>query len=127
MWQFSKLRAVAIQYMTPELPQHRNAAEWINLARTYSVHEWLLPALHMLARRQLPLQSYEVNLLGIETVFKMAEVRESYLAGSYCRGYQNTARASWNFEHEIRRVFGDEVSESPGQRLRRSDSWELYD
>ena len=103
--------------MTPELPQHRTAAEWISLARTYSVHEWLLPALHMLARRDQPIQSCEVLQLGIETVLKMAEVRESYTAGGVYGqydygGYHNTTRASWNFEHEIRRVFEDDLKVS---------------
>ena len=93
LWQFTTLRAVAIENMTPLLKRSGGSAKWISLARTYSVREWLLPALHALARRQLPLQIYEVDLLGIETVLKMAEVRESYLAGSY-GGYQNTARAS---------------------------------
>ncbi|TBU26986.1 hypothetical protein BD309DRAFT_1021809 [Dichomitus squalens] len=110
MWGFEKLRRIAIDSLTPLL-QKEDPVGWITLARTYEVYEWLLPALHALARRTKVLQPEEVEPLGIITVVKMAEVRESFpLAdrnGNYYRGY--ATRETHDFISVIRRVFEEEL------------------
>ncbi|KAI0739027.1 hypothetical protein C8Q80DRAFT_1203405 [Daedaleopsis nitida] len=109
MWRFEKLRRVAIDSLTPLL-QLEDPVRWISLARKYDVHEWLFPSLHALARRTKAQQLGEVADLGIATVVKMAEVRESYV-GNYNNNFQrNTfSRSQHNFEAEIRRLFKEEL------------------
>ncbi|RPD56040.1 hypothetical protein L227DRAFT_656560 [Lentinus tigrinus ALCF2SS1-6] len=75
MWNFTALRAIAIDNLTILL--RTDPVQWISLARTYDVREWLMPALLALARRSQPLQLHEAEVLGIATVVKMAEVREN--------------------------------------------------
>ena len=110
MWSFAKLRRVAIDSLTPLL-QLEDPVRWISLARKYDVHEWLFPSLHALARRTKAQQLDEVAELGIATVVKMAEVRESYVANvNYSNNYQRvTTRSQHNFETEIRRLFREEL------------------
>ncbi|TFK89040.1 hypothetical protein K466DRAFT_546042 [Polyporus arcularius HHB13444] len=117
MWHYATLRAVAIDSLTPMLQQYE-PVQWISLARKYDVREWLLPALHALARRKQPLQLHEVEPLGIATAIKMAEVRESYVSvvsqgRGNARGYGSQQfqqeRETANFEYEIRRLFEDEL------------------
>ncbi len=125
MWHYATLRAVAIERLTPMLQQY-DPVQWISLARKYDVHEWLLPALHALARRERPLQLHEVTPLGIATLVKMAEVRESrgvahvggyHIHGSFGGTHSHAGgfgsyrqeRETMNFEPEIRRLFKGEL------------------
>ncbi|KAI1788629.1 hypothetical protein LXA43DRAFT_974680 [Ganoderma leucocontextum] len=110
MWSFDSLRRVAIDNLRPLLEQE-DPVQWVTLARKYEVHEWLLPSLHALARRQEALQVDEVEPLGIVTVVKMAEVRERFPFGGNSGNYRNAgyaSRATHNFEQEISRVFREE-------------------
>lgn len=105
MWHFHGLRRTAIDKLTP-LVQDWDPIQWIVLARKCDVHEWLLPALNALARRPQALKLHEVNSLGIETVVKMAEVRESFNEQG---SYRHSSRENGNFEGEIQRLFADEL------------------
>ncbi|KAI0760178.1 hypothetical protein C8Q74DRAFT_1294525 [Fomes fomentarius] len=109
MWHFHGLRRTAIDRLTP-LVQDGDPIQWIVLARKYDVHEWLLPALNALARRPRALQLHEVNSLGIATVVKMAEVRESFNEQG---SYRHSSREDGNFEGEIQRLFADELPREP--------------
>ena len=108
MWQFARLRRVAIDNLRPLL-ENEDPVRWIVLACKYDVHEWLLPSLHALARRPKAQQLNEVDSLGIVTVVKMAEVRESYTGNMAYRGQYAVSRSVHNFEPEIRRLFADEL------------------
>ena len=109
MWQFARLRRVAIDNLRPLL-EKEDPVRWIVLARKYDVHEWLLPSLHALARRPQAQQLNEVDSLGIVTVVKMAEVRESLYTGNMGhRGQYTVYRSVHNFEGEIWRLFADEL------------------
>ena len=106
MWCFTRLRRTAIDTMKPMLI-YGDPVQCIVLSRKYEVHEWLSPGLHALARRDAPLQFDEVNVLGILTIIRMAEVRESVINGRYGA----CPRGSFDFSPIIRRVFGDELKE----------------
>ena len=110
MWGFDNLRRAAIDSLRTLL-ETEDPVLWVTLAYKYEVHEWLLPSLHALARRQKALQIDEVEALGVVTVVKMAEVRESFPFGGNS-GYRNSyaSRATHNFEEEIRRVFREELA-----------------
>ncbi|KAI0656888.1 hypothetical protein C8Q70DRAFT_920440 [Cubamyces menziesii] len=117
MWQFTKLRRVAIDKLTPLLKAADIPVRWLGLARQYDVHEWLFPALHALARRVQPIQLEEVESLGIATVIKMAEVRESFVGWTRSpndsfHAHVPTVRLQYDFTTIIRRVFQDELKDS---------------
>ncbi len=94
------------------LLEKEDPALWVTLAYKYEVHGWLFPSLHALARRQEALRMNEVEALGIGTVVKMAEVRESFPFGKDNGYYRNSyaSRATHNFEQEIRRLFSEELA-----------------
>lgn len=111
MWQFHSLRCVALDKLKLYLPHlSEDPVRWLCLARQYDVDEWLLPSLRALARRPKAIQLEEVDLLGLKTVVKMAEVRESFRG---CTGEGNVHRARSRhhakFSTEIKRLFGEEL------------------
>ena len=112
MWGFDELRGVAIDNLRPLL-ENEDPVRWIVLARKYNVHDWLLPAFHALARRPEALQLEKVEPLGIVTIVKMGQIRESFPfngpSGSYNRRTTNVSRQEHNFEHKIRIAFRDEL------------------
>ena len=109
MWRFARLRRAAIDGMTPLL-ENDDPVRRIVLARLYDVGEWLFSALHALARRAQPLQLSEVAPLGISTIIKMAEVRESFVGvGSGRSGY--VTRVSYDYGRIIHRLFRDELKD----------------
>lgn len=127
MWHFHGLRRTAIDKLTP-LVQNGDPIQWIVLARKCDVHEWLLPALNALARRPQALQLHEVNSLGIATVVKMAEVRESFNRESFNKGshkHSKYSRGTGNVEREIQRLFADELPQE-SRRLANDSEYE-YD
>ena len=106
------MRRAAIDALRPLL-EEEDPVLWVTLTYKYEVHEWLFLSLHALARRPKALQMGEVDALGIVTVVKMAEVRESFPFGDNSTGYyrnSHVSRATHNFEQQIRRVFEDELS-----------------
>ena len=112
MWGFHELRYIAIDSMKPLL-KSEDPVRRIVLARKYDVRVWLLPALHALARRPRSLQLHEVEPLGIATIVKIAEVRDTFpvtgSSGSYHRRTVSASRETHNFEEDIRRVFQYEL------------------
>jgi hypothetical protein len=74
MWSFSGVRASAVDALTAMTIE---PVEKVRLAVLYDVPQWLLPAFVELARRPKPPTLAEARILGLETVTKLAEVRES--------------------------------------------------
>ncbi len=111
MWQFQSLCRVALDKLKLYLPHlNEDPVRWLCLARQYDVEEWLLPSLRALARRRQAIQLEEVELLGVETVVKVAEVRESFRG---CTGegdvHRVRSRHHAQFTTEIKRLFGEEL------------------
>ena len=70
-WGFSSLRKLAIKSIRPP-----TLHDQLVLARTYSVEQWVLPALTALCSRALPLSLDEARHMDIEDVILVAAVRE---------------------------------------------------
>ena len=70
-WGFSSLRKLAIKSIRPP-----TSHDQLVLARTYSVEQWVLPALTALCSRALPLSLDEARHMDIEDVILVAAVRE---------------------------------------------------
>ena len=88
--------------MTPLL-EDEEPVRRIVLSREYEVPEWLFPGLHALAQRKTPLQLHEVAILGISTIIRMAEVRETEATRE---------REDCDFSTVIYQVFEDEIDEA---------------
>lgn len=111
-WQFFEQRRTAIQNLTLHL-NDGNPAQWVCLARQCKVGEWLLPSLEALARRGKAMQLEEVESLGVETVVKMAEVRESFrscIGGT--RFHWPQQRNQGDYSEAIKRLFGKELEQA---------------
>ena len=76
-WGFASLRKLALKSIEPPTPHHQ-----LMLARTYSVEEWVLPALTALSSRSLPLGLDEARQMDIEDVILVASVREEIRDGA---------------------------------------------
>lgn len=70
-WDFSSIRRLALNNIQPPTPHDR-----LLLARTYSVDDWVNPALSALCERSAPLSLDEARQMGIEDVILVATVRE---------------------------------------------------
>ena len=70
-WGFDSLRKLAIKSIRPP-----TSYDQLVLARTYSVEQWVLPALSVLCSRALPLSLDEARQMDIEDVVLVAAVRE---------------------------------------------------
>jgi hypothetical protein len=70
-WDFSSIRRLALDNIQPPTPHDR-----LLLARTYSVNDWLVPALSELCERRAPLNLVEARQMDIEDVVLIATVRE---------------------------------------------------
>jgi hypothetical protein len=70
-WDFSSIRRLALDNIQPPTPHDR-----LLLARTYSVNNWLVPALSELCERRAPLSLVEARQMDIEDVVLIATVRE---------------------------------------------------
>jgi hypothetical protein len=76
-WDFASLRKLALKSIRPPTSHDR-----LMLARTYSVVEWILPALSALCSRTLPLSLDEAQQMDIEDVILVATVREEIRGGA---------------------------------------------
>lgn len=116
MWEYAALRAIAISKLTSLLNNNNEdvLVRWLCLAREYGVQQWVFPALHALARRAQAIRLEEMEPLGIATVIKLAEIRESYVPSSYNTGYHSvsSSRMLHNFSSIIRRLFSQELAEA---------------
>ena len=76
-WDFASLRKLALKSIEPPTSHQQ-----LVLARTYSVEEWVLPALTALCSRALPLSLDEARQMDIEDVILVASVREEIRDGA---------------------------------------------
>ena len=76
-WDFASLRKLALKSIRPP-----TSHDQLVLARTYSVEEWVLPALTTLCSRSLPLSLDEARQMDIEDVILVAAVREEIRDGA---------------------------------------------
>jgi hypothetical protein len=70
-WGFASIRRLALTAIKPPTPYDR-----LLLARTYSVDEWVVPALSALCERAQPLTISEARQMDIEDVVLVVTVRE---------------------------------------------------
>jgi len=70
-WDFASIRKLALGSIKPPTPHDR-----LILARTYSVDEWVVPALSALCERSTPLSLSEARQMSIEDVVLVSTVRE---------------------------------------------------
>ena len=76
-WGFASLRKLALKSIRPP-----TSHDQLVLARTYSVKEWVLPALTALCSKSLPLSLDEARQMDIEDVILVATVREEIRGGA---------------------------------------------
>ena len=70
-WGFTSIRKLALGSIEPPTPLDR-----LLLARTYSVDDWVIPALSALCERTTPLTLSEARQMSIEDVVLVSTVRE---------------------------------------------------
>ena len=76
-WGFASLRKLALKSIRPP-----TSYDQLVLARTYSVEEWVLPALTALCSRSLPLSLDEARQMDLQDVILVAAVREEIRDGA---------------------------------------------
>ncbi|KAJ3573832.1 hypothetical protein NP233_g2178 [Leucocoprinus birnbaumii] len=75
MWDMGRVRSTAINHLVPDLeddPSYR----W-KLAKQYDIEDWIQPALDKLIRRNESLGLRDLQFLDLDTVLRIAAVRES--------------------------------------------------
>jgi len=70
-WGFASIRRLALNSIEPPTPH-----DSLLLARTYSVDDWVIPALSALCKRTTPLSLSEARQMSIEDVVLVSTVRE---------------------------------------------------
>ena len=70
-WDFASIRRLALGSIKPPTPHDR-----LLLARTYSIDDWVVPALSALCERTAPLSLSEARQMSIEDVVLVSTVRE---------------------------------------------------
>ena len=70
-WGFASIRKLALGSIKPPTPHDR-----LRLARTYSIDDWVVPALSELCERTTPLTLPEARQMSIEDVVLVSTVRE---------------------------------------------------
>ena len=70
-WDFASIRRLALNNIQPPTPYDK-----LLLARTYSVDDWVVPALSALCERRSPLSLDEARRMDIQDVVLVATVRE---------------------------------------------------
>ena len=76
-WGFDSLRKLASKSIKSPTPYDQ-----LLLARTYSVDQWVLPALTALCKRTLPLSLDEAQQMSMEDVILVATVQEEIRGGT---------------------------------------------
>ncbi|CAK5281911.1 unnamed protein product [Mycena citricolor] len=72
-WEFTSIRELAIQHLGPST----SAVERIALGRRFDVGPWLVPAYTELCERMDPLTLTEGQLLGVDIIIRIQQVRHS--------------------------------------------------
>jgi hypothetical protein len=70
-WDFAPIRSLALNNIQPPTPHNR-----LLLAYTYSINDWVVPALSELCERGAPLSLDEACQMDIEDVVLVATIRE---------------------------------------------------
>ncbi|KAI9508002.1 hypothetical protein F5148DRAFT_980530, partial [Russula earlei] len=70
-WGFASIRKLALRTINPPTP-----FDQLLLARSYSIDDWVLPALAALCERTVPLSLNEARLMSVEDVVLVTTVRE---------------------------------------------------
>jgi hypothetical protein len=91
MWQFQKIRAIAINAMGSV---SMDLVDKIVIARKFDVSTWLVPALNQLVQREKSIDFLEGNRLGMGWVLKVAELRDGDI-----RTDETTTRTCQNCSH----------------------------
>jgi hypothetical protein len=76
-WGFASIRKLALKSIKPPTSHQQ-----LVLARTYSVDQWVLPALTALCSRTLPLSFGEARQMSMEDVILVTTVREEIRGGA---------------------------------------------
>src|SRR5260221_4774976 len=100
-WGFASLRKRALSSIEPPTPHDR-----LLLARTYSVNDWVVPALSALCERTTPLTLSEARQMSIEDVVLVSTVREDIRG---CTLQVNAAEIALRVEAEQLGVLGLEI------------------
>ncbi|EIW74321.1 hypothetical protein CONPUDRAFT_33640, partial [Coniophora puteana RWD-64-598 SS2] len=75
-WEMAELHRVAMESLSA-MPM--DPVEKAGLAQDLDIQEWKLPAYQEIARRSEPLTMSDVDRLGLDTILKLAAVRESIM------------------------------------------------
>jgi hypothetical protein len=73
LWEFKEIRKEAIAKLKPT--EHYDPITRIELARTYQVREWFMPALKLLAVQSKPLSEEDVPRLGLAFSLKVSQLQ----------------------------------------------------
>ncbi|KAF8270204.1 hypothetical protein EI94DRAFT_816260 [Lactarius quietus] len=94
LWGFASLRKLALKSIKPPTDHDQ-----LVLARTYSVDQWVLPALTALCSRAQPLSLEEAREMGLEDVV-LLKIMDAMRAGEVCtedNANSVTARGKQNY------------------------------
>ena len=106
-WGFDSLRKLAIKSIKPP-----TSYDQLVLARTYSVEQWVLPALSVLCSRALPLSLDEARQMDIEDVVLVAAVREEIRGDALRVGAADTPLQVLAHDLLVSKVHGSTGQES---------------
>lgn len=144
MWCIDALRSKAIRSADQEvaaLVDNGRVVEKILLGKQYRVSRWLLEGYEALGKRDAHLSVDEREQLGLESAFRVWELREEYWAWSRSHspatdyiavsssgwGRESSAqsgrnRNSFDFQSPIRRIFAQELIVDPDYDTSRQSS-----
>ncbi|KAI6113530.1 hypothetical protein EV401DRAFT_1982804 [Pisolithus croceorrhizus] len=100
MWQIDELHCAALKNLKYSAVQ-KSAVEKLALALKYEINDWIIAGVNELARRSEPINVEDARTLGLETVLKIAAVRESPIS----EGLRLTASSKNAFTPSIIRIF----------------------
>ncbi|KZP09949.1 hypothetical protein FIBSPDRAFT_938248 [Athelia psychrophila] len=75
MWDFVDVRTRALREVSATL-ESKTPLDRIALAKEYKVPRWLLDAYIALVEQSEPLEKKEIDALGLETVYRLLQIRE---------------------------------------------------
>ncbi|KAI6015573.1 hypothetical protein EDC04DRAFT_2505222, partial [Pisolithus marmoratus] len=81
MWQMEELRRAVLSHLKCSAVR-KNAVEKLALVLECEIQHWIVPAVNELAREPQPISVEDSQILGLETVSKVAAVRERLISES---------------------------------------------
>ncbi|EIW74329.1 hypothetical protein CONPUDRAFT_67386, partial [Coniophora puteana RWD-64-598 SS2] len=85
--------------------------ERAGLAQDLNIPDWKIPSFQDIARRKEPLSMRDVERLGVQTVLKLAQVRECAFSSNSTRCWKRTGASQIDFTSMIQEAFGDDLKE----------------